>query len=167
MSMKNSNDTIGNRTRDLPTCKAVPQLTVPPRAPIKQCTSSISYTVVYVCPTGKCYSSTLATLREKTYIGSVHSKQYISFTVVWENTWRYRRKLLSPSIVKMLSKMYPLTLLYKEECMVSFSIGSYFKDKDVWNFNMPRNKVYGRRRFQIAGAWSIKSPSNMTNKIRN
>jgi len=26
MSMKNSNDTIGNRTRDLPTCSAVPQV---------------------------------------------------------------------------------------------------------------------------------------------
>ena len=31
--MKNSNDTTGNRTRDLPTCSAVPQPTVPPRAP--------------------------------------------------------------------------------------------------------------------------------------
>jgi len=31
--MKNSSDTIGNRTRDLPTCSAVPQPTVPPRAP--------------------------------------------------------------------------------------------------------------------------------------
>ena len=30
--MKNSNDTIGNRTRDLPACSAVPQPTVPPRA---------------------------------------------------------------------------------------------------------------------------------------
>jgi len=29
MSMKNSNDTIGNGTRDLPACSAVP-----PRAPI-------------------------------------------------------------------------------------------------------------------------------------
>jgi hypothetical protein len=36
MSMKNSNDTIGNQTRDLPTCSAVPQLTVLPRAPVKQ-----------------------------------------------------------------------------------------------------------------------------------
>ena len=27
MSMKNSSDTIGNRTRDLPTCSAVPQPT--------------------------------------------------------------------------------------------------------------------------------------------
>jgi len=31
MSMKNSNDTIGNRTRDLPTCSTVPQPTALPR----------------------------------------------------------------------------------------------------------------------------------------
>ena len=31
MSIKISNDTIGNRTRDLPACRAVPQLTAPPR----------------------------------------------------------------------------------------------------------------------------------------
>jgi len=31
-SMKNSNDTIGNRTRDLAACSAVPQLTASPRA---------------------------------------------------------------------------------------------------------------------------------------
>jgi len=31
--MKNSSDTIVNRTRDLPTCSAVPQPTAPPRAP--------------------------------------------------------------------------------------------------------------------------------------
>ena len=34
MSMKHSNDTIGNRTRDLPACSAVPQPTVPVRAPV-------------------------------------------------------------------------------------------------------------------------------------
>jgi hypothetical protein len=33
MSMKKSNDTIGNRTRDLPACSVVPQPTAPPRAP--------------------------------------------------------------------------------------------------------------------------------------
>ena len=31
MSMTNSNDTVGNRTRDLPTCSAVPQQTASPR----------------------------------------------------------------------------------------------------------------------------------------
>ena len=35
MSMKNSNNTIGNRTRDLPACSAVPQPTAPPRAPVE------------------------------------------------------------------------------------------------------------------------------------
>jgi hypothetical protein len=33
MSIKNSSYTIGNRTRDLPACSAVPQPTAPPRAP--------------------------------------------------------------------------------------------------------------------------------------
>jgi hypothetical protein len=33
MSMKNSNDTIGNRTCDLPVCSTVPQPTAPPRDP--------------------------------------------------------------------------------------------------------------------------------------
>jgi hypothetical protein len=32
MSIKNSNGTIGNRTRDLPACSAAPQPTAPPRA---------------------------------------------------------------------------------------------------------------------------------------
>jgi hypothetical protein len=31
--MKNSSDTIGNRTRDLPACSTVPQPTAPPRTP--------------------------------------------------------------------------------------------------------------------------------------
>jgi hypothetical protein len=34
MSMKSSNDTIGNRTRDLSVCSVVPQPTVPPCTPI-------------------------------------------------------------------------------------------------------------------------------------
>jgi hypothetical protein len=34
ISPKNSNDTIRNRTHDLPNCNAVPQPTVPPRTPI-------------------------------------------------------------------------------------------------------------------------------------
>jgi hypothetical protein len=38
--MKNSSDTIGNRTRDLPAASAVPQPTAPPRAPVILHTSS-------------------------------------------------------------------------------------------------------------------------------
>jgi hypothetical protein len=33
MLVKNLNDTIGNRSRDVPGCSAVPQPTAPPRAP--------------------------------------------------------------------------------------------------------------------------------------
>jgi hypothetical protein len=33
MSMKNSSDIIGNRTRDLTVCSAVPEPTAPPRTP--------------------------------------------------------------------------------------------------------------------------------------
>jgi hypothetical protein len=36
ISMKNSNDTIGNRTLDLSICSAVPQPTALPRAPVIQ-----------------------------------------------------------------------------------------------------------------------------------
>ena len=32
--MKNSNETIGNRTRDLRTCSVVSQSTAPPRGPV-------------------------------------------------------------------------------------------------------------------------------------
>jgi hypothetical protein len=39
MSMKNSNDTIGNRTRDVPACSAVPQPTAPPRASLYRMSS--------------------------------------------------------------------------------------------------------------------------------
>ena len=35
--MKNSNDVIGNQIRNLPACSAVPQPTVPPRAPFYMC----------------------------------------------------------------------------------------------------------------------------------
>ena len=37
MSMKNSEETIGNRTRDLPACSAVPQPTAPPCTPFFVC----------------------------------------------------------------------------------------------------------------------------------
>jgi hypothetical protein len=36
VSMKNSNDTIENRTRDLPACSAVPQPTASPRVLVVQ-----------------------------------------------------------------------------------------------------------------------------------
>jgi len=50
LSMKNSNDTIRNRTRD-PACSAVPQPTAPPRAPNEH-SSSCKIPIILV----RCYS---------------------------------------------------------------------------------------------------------------
>ena len=44
--MKNSNDTIGDRTRDLPACSAVPQPTALPRAPKRIGRASVLYTFI-------------------------------------------------------------------------------------------------------------------------
>jgi len=46
MSMKISNDIIGNRTRDLPACSAVPQPTASPRSPNKLTYNVENYTCV-------------------------------------------------------------------------------------------------------------------------
>jgi len=45
--MKKSNETIGNRTRDLPACSAVPQPTAPPRAPISKDKNIYFYMTAY------------------------------------------------------------------------------------------------------------------------
>ena len=47
MSMKNSSDTIGNRTRDLPTCSAVPQPTALRRAPRVHRNSPVQTTATF------------------------------------------------------------------------------------------------------------------------
>jgi hypothetical protein len=41
VSMKNFNDSIGNRTRELPACNAVPLKTMPARAPHMTSTETI------------------------------------------------------------------------------------------------------------------------------
>jgi len=43
MSMKNSNDTVGNQTCDLQACSSVPQPTVPPSAPTN------THYSIYIC----------------------------------------------------------------------------------------------------------------------
>jgi hypothetical protein len=49
MSMKNSNDTIGNRSRDLPVCSAVPQpLRHQQRAPVVKYLIYLKTTTVIV-----------------------------------------------------------------------------------------------------------------------
>ena len=57
--MKNSHDTIGNRTRDLPACSAVPEPTVPPRTPTVTTreTNNAVVLAMWVCPRSWCFRS--------------------------------------------------------------------------------------------------------------
>ena len=61
--MKNYNDTIGNRTLDLPTCSTVPQPTAPPRTPL--------YMYIY-----KIYKS-------------IFTKPQVGSKIRYENRWSY------------------------------------------------------------------------------
>ena len=46
--MKNFNDTIGNRTRDIPTCSAVSQSTALPRAPGPTKCTNAQHIYIYI-----------------------------------------------------------------------------------------------------------------------
>ena len=60
--MKNSNVTIGNRTRDLPVCSAVPQPIAPPRTPFTSVrTSNITQVTFWGFRCGKAEASFLGT----------------------------------------------------------------------------------------------------------
>jgi len=48
MSMKNSNDTNADRTRDLPACSAVLQQTSPPRVPDLSTRSQLYFDTLWV-----------------------------------------------------------------------------------------------------------------------
>jgi hypothetical protein len=77
MSMKNSNDTIGNRARDLPACSAVPQPTAPPHAYPR--TFYVPVLNLCTCTFWPWNSSTLNLKRLSTVFGSEMSKLSLVF----------------------------------------------------------------------------------------
>jgi hypothetical protein len=52
MSMKNSNNIVGNRTRDLPACSTVPQPAAPRRSPLNVITEANSEMLLLLILTG-------------------------------------------------------------------------------------------------------------------
>jgi hypothetical protein len=65
MSLENSNDTVGNRTRDLPACSAVPEPTAPPRTPTHTIlVEKWGYVKVVLCSENDMLHSFVINLRE-------------------------------------------------------------------------------------------------------
>jgi len=63
LSMKNSNDTIGNRTRDPPARSAVTQPTAPTAAcPVRKRVSAVKYHYIFTCHSLQNYTSQLVSL---------------------------------------------------------------------------------------------------------
>jgi hypothetical protein len=89
MSMKNSNDTIGNQTRDLPTCRAVLQPTALPRAPDKLY-RLIYYSTSALHISGDVFAHHQEHLTVFTVSGYVHpSYCRLQPAATWVNTTRY------------------------------------------------------------------------------
>ena len=66
MSMKNSNDTIRNRTRDLPICSAVSQPTASPRTPNLYTIHVIMAKLMRTSPSSPYSLTNMSGLRDKT-----------------------------------------------------------------------------------------------------
>jgi hypothetical protein len=81
MSMKNSNDTIRNQTRDLPVCSAVPQPTAPPCTP---------------CSMLHIYNNHRPTLGHSLLIWT-----NVSYESPWFSTLHHVNPLSRPSIIRL------------------------------------------------------------------
>jgi hypothetical protein len=68
--MKNSIDTIRNRTRDLLACSAVPQPTAPPRAPSSSSSSSSSIIIIIIIISSSSGSSSSSSVKASDWIRS-------------------------------------------------------------------------------------------------
>jgi hypothetical protein len=94
--MKNSNNTIGNRTRDLPVCSAVPQPTAPPRAPL------ISKYGLYINFMEKKYSGLLLCITKHSpvqcYVCLVY---YRISSFIFTGYWQVQITYLNRTVVKL------------------------------------------------------------------
>ena len=83
MSMKNSNDTIGNRTRDLTACSAVPQPTALPRAPMESSGGTeigkLFFVVCYLLGNSPASEFYMQTFRNTRSVPSSEASRHIKF----------------------------------------------------------------------------------------
>jgi hypothetical protein len=107
--LKKSNDTIGNRTRDLPACSAVPQPTAPLRAPM--------YIGMYVCM----YACMHACVCVCMYVCSVciHSTK-ISTTNSNPHTVRHKQSPLCHLPIRALTDNYTKFIFKKAVTLLRY-----------------------------------------------
>jgi len=101
MSMKNSNDTTGNRNRDLPACSAVPQPTALPRFPSIYYVLSINsfLHVSAQLPSSGSYNNVVKTYSNKTVLQS-SSIPNVQISVKIQICVAYRRGYVLRNVVR-------------------------------------------------------------------
>ena len=98
MSTKNSNDTIGNRTRDLPIYSTVPQPTAPPRA-MQSCTRSSVFEENRrrTCCSGRQYADMHHCAMYMMELGKVHAFKYSDLDFATELQSEVRASIPRPT----------------------------------------------------------------------
>ena len=112
MSMKNSNDTIGNRTHNLPACSAVPQPIAPPLAPHSP------YQLTY--PLNKIQFMTNI---KRLLFQHQDAPSSGSFQEQWNTNQTCQSRYWSPSLVSLKYLMMPVRMIstWFGTCIVLFS----------------------------------------------
>jgi hypothetical protein len=123
--MKNSNDTFGNRTCDLPTCKVVPQPTALPRQQ-----TLTKYRSIFNHLHGVVFQNISIFTNIALRISSLLQLQYFETTVTNEN-FIYHPKLIRGILVNFSVQIYAkMSSVLPDTTLISFLIVIYSQNKE-------------------------------------
>jgi hypothetical protein len=127
MSLKNSNDTIGNRSRDLPFCSAVPQ---PLRHRVPQCChGNVKMVSLTLLPSYKIFHSTANTikvLRSYSKISDIFVRWFTRVKVSQQISLKVPNTKFSENFSKWGPHCYMRTAdLTKPMCFLATSLFAY------------------------------------------
>jgi hypothetical protein len=161
MSMKNSNDTTGNRTRDLPTCIAVPQPTALPHAP-----SLVNRSLILKC------KANFISLKYKIlwcyHVSQSNSVSFFNFEAWSQN---FKKRLLSLSCLSVHThgttrpplEGFSLNLIFKYLPKICRENSSFIKIWQEWRVLYSQTHVYIYIYVTIS-RWILLRMRNISNK---